>query len=58
LFLLLSKFREQFAGPGNGKSTTNKGLSSDERKRRDPEFKKAYEKSYKELLFSELIVTI
>lgn len=38
--------------------TMNKPLSTYERKMKNPKFKKAYEKSYKELLFSELMISI
>jgi transcriptional regulator with XRE-family HTH domain len=36
----------------------NKPLSTYERKMKDPKFKKAYQQSYKELLFSELMISI
>lgn len=36
----------------------NKPLSTFQRKMKDQKFKKAYQKSYKELLFSELLITI
>ena len=36
----------------------NKPLSTYERKMKDPKFRKAYKKAYKELLFSELLVSI
>lgn len=36
----------------------NKSLSTYERKMQDKKFRKAYEKSYKELLFSELLISI
>jgi DNA-binding Xre family transcriptional regulator len=36
----------------------NKPLTTYERKMRDAKFKKAYEESYKELLFSELILSM
>lgn len=36
----------------------NKPLSTYERKMQDKKFRKAYEKSYKELLFSELLISI
>lgn len=36
----------------------NKSLSTYERKMKDPKFKKAYKESYKELLFSELMISI
>jgi len=36
----------------------NKPLSTYERKMKDPKFRKAYQQSYKELLFSELIISI
>lgn len=35
-----------------------KTLSTYERKMKDPSFKKAYQQSYKELLFSELMISI
>lgn len=35
-----------------------KPLSTYERKMKDPKFKKAYQKSYKELLFSELMISM
>lgn len=38
--------------------TMNKPLSTYERKMKNPKFKKAYEKGYKELLFSELMISI
>jgi hypothetical protein len=38
--------------------TMNKPLSTYERKMKDPKFKKAFQKSYKELLFSELMISI
>ena len=36
----------------------NKPLSTFERKMQDKKFKQAYEQSYKELLFSELLISI
>ncbi len=36
----------------------NKPLSTYERKMQDPKFKAAHEKSYKELLFSELLISV
>lgn len=39
-------------------TTMNKPLSTYERKMKDPKFKKAYQKNYKELLFSELLISI
>ena len=36
----------------------NKPLSTFERKMTNPEFKKAFDESYKELLFSELMISI
>ena len=36
----------------------SKQLSTYERKMKDPKFKKAYKKSYNELLFSELLISI
>ena len=36
----------------------NKPLSTYERKMKDPKFKKTYKASYKELLFSELIISM
>ena len=38
--------------------TMNKPLSTYERKMKDRKFKKAYKQSYKELLFSELLISI
>ena len=38
--------------------TMNKPLSTFERKMTNPEFKKAFDESYKELLFSELMISI
>ena len=42
----------------NEVTTMNKPLTTYERKMRDAKFKKAYEASYKELLFSELILSM
>lgn len=39
-------------------TTMNKPLSTYERKMKNPKFRKAFQKSYKELLFSELIISI
>jgi DNA-binding Xre family transcriptional regulator len=36
----------------------NKSLSTYERKMKDPAFKRSYKESYKELLFSELMISI
>ena len=36
----------------------NKPMSTYERKMQDKQFKKAYEQHYKELLFSELLISI
>ncbi len=36
----------------------NKPLSTYERKMQDPKFKKAYAQGYKELLFSELLISV
>ncbi|GEM_PF-736173 len=36
----------------------NKPLSTFERKMKDPKFKKSFEKGYKKLLFSELMISI
>lgn len=38
--------------------TMNKPLSTFERKMKNPKFKKAFEKGYKQLLFSELMISI
>ena len=37
---------------------SNKSLTTYERKMKDSKFKKAYQQSYKELLFSELMISI
>ena len=39
-------------------TTMNKPLSTFDKKMQNNEFKKAYEQSYKELLFSELLISI
>lgn len=42
----------------NGEKCMTKALSTYERKMQDKNFKKAYEKGYQELLFSELLVSV
>ena len=42
----------------NEVTTMNKPLSTFERKMKNPKFKKAFEEGYKELLFSELMISI
>lgn len=42
----------------NAEIIMNKPLSTYERKMQDKKFKQAYEQSYKELLFSELLISV